>query len=571
MRRPRRPVIVLPVLAVVLSLAAGNASADDSYNLEFQPSPAHFIEYPDSAPQVPAEIAAQSLVWKPCTEAGLVAAASGNPEAAVRAPVLDGLNCATVRTPLDWTQPAAGPVATFEISRLPALKTTDRPRQLLTSPGGPGAGYLLNPLEWATAFPELRETYDLVGFDPRGTGLSSTDQDCDATISGDPLLLGTGRNDRTDVLDFAAESVRIQLGQARDWVRSCIDRTSRTPAGAAPAGTITYWQTVRDLDLVRALLGAPTWSYLGVSQGTLLGLDLARTFPDRVDRMVLDSVVDPAVSTTAGYAERVLRQQNVIEQQFAPWLATRGTTFGDNPDAVLAALTTLRADLTAHPIPLPFDRTFSGNDLNMLFFGVNNSPYEALERKLLTLRTALDTPSTAAQFNAAMAFRLPQLLEELAQVVLVAGARVGWWTARNCNIGSWTHNLDEIVDTAKQLAARAPLTYLGMNFAAACAFWPESHTRTSTTGYDKIRSALLIANEGDPVTPISGARSVRSTIPTARLITVIGKPGHLVLPQTRPKGIPGSIPGTSSCARAIAVDYLVNGRIPELDTPCQPN
>ncbi|MFI6048224.1 alpha/beta fold hydrolase [Nocardia sp. NPDC051321] len=566
MRRTRRPVIVLPVLAIVLSIAAGHASADSSYNLEFQPPPAHFIEYPDGAPQLPTAIATQRLDWKPCTEAGLIAAANGKPAAGVRAPLLDGLDCATVRTPLDWTQPEGGPVATFEISRLPARKPAAR--LLLTSPGGAGAGSLLNPIEWATAFPELRETYDLLGFDPRGTRLSSTDQDCDATISGDPLLLGTGRNDRTDVLDFSADSVRLQLGQARDWVRSCVDRT---PASAATAGTITHWQTVRDLDLVRALLGAPTWSYLGVSQGTLLGLELARTFPDRVDRMVLDSVADPAVSTTAGYAERFLRQQKVIEQQFAPWLATRGTAFGDNTGAVRTALTTLRADLTAHPIPLPLDRTFSGNDLNTLFFGVDNSPYEVLERKLLTLRAAIDYPSATTQLNAAMAFRITPLLDELAQDVLFASSRIGWWTARNCDVGAWSHDIDEVVDMARQLAATAPLTYLGMGFAAVCAFWPQPHTGTSTVGYDRIGSAILIANERDPVTPISGARAVRSTIPNARLITVVGKPGHLVLPQTRPKGLPGSVPGTSSCARAIAAEYLVHGRIPDRDLSCQPD
>ncbi|QBS43638.1 alpha/beta fold hydrolase [Nocardia sp. CS682] len=565
MRRTRRPVIVLPLLAVVLSLAAGHASADGgSYNLEFPPTPARFTEYPAGAPQIPAEIADQRLDWKSCTEVGLIAAANGNPEAGVRAPLLDGLECATVRTPLDWTRPDAGLVATFEISRLPARQPAGRPRQLLTSPGGPGAGSLINPAEWAATFPELRETYDLLGFDPRGTRLSSTDQVCDANISGDSLLLGTGRNDRTDVLDFSSESVRLQLGQARDWVRSCVDRT---PAGTS--GTITYWQTVRDLDLVRELLGAQTWSYLGVSQGTLLGVELARTFPDRLDRVVLDSVIDPTVSSAAAYAERVLRQQNVIERRFAPWLAARGTVFGNSTDAVLGALRKLRADLTAHPIPLPFDRTFSGNDLNTLFFGVDNSPYEALERKLLTLRTGVDTPTPAAQLNAATAFRVPRLLEELAQDILAAGSRVGWWTARNCNTGAWSHDLDHIVDTAQQLAARAPLTYVGMNFTAACAFWPESHTGTSPLGYDKIGSAVLIANEKDPVTPISGAHAVRALIPTARLITVVGTPGHLVLPQ-RPKGFPAAIPGTSSCARAIAADYLVHGRIPEADTPCQP-
>ncbi|MEV6324477.1 alpha/beta hydrolase [Nocardia sp. NPDC051787] len=194
-----------------------------------------------------------------------------------------------------------------------------------------------------------------------------------------------------------------------------------------------------------------------------------------------------------------------------------------------------------------------------------------LERKLLTLRTALDKPSIATQLTAAVTFRATPMLEEIGQNVYLAGSRVGWWTARSCNSAGFSHDLDQSVSAAEQLAERAPLTYLGMGFTAVCAFWPESHTSTSSAGYDQIGSALLIGNEKDPVTSISGARAVRASIPDARLITVVGKAGHLVLPQTKPNGFPGTIPGTSTCARALAAGYLLNGQLPDSDTPCPPS
>ncbi|MGW4849504.1 alpha/beta fold hydrolase [Nocardia brasiliensis] len=567
----RRSVVVLALSMSVLCAAGQAAVRADTFGSEFDPPPARSVDYPRAAPRVPETFAAQSLDWRPCTQTTLGDAWQRGPSAALRAPLLDGLDCATVRTPLDWSRPDTSAVVTFRISRLPAHASAGGSRTLLTSPGGSGAGTLLNPLEWAAAFPELRDSYDLIGFEPRGTALSSTDQDCDRNVSGDPMLLANGRNDSIDVLDFSTESVRRQLGQARDWVRSCMERSTRTPAGETTIGAITYWQTVRDLDLARALLNAQTWSFLGVSQGTQLGLELARTFPARIDRLVLDSMVDPAVALADGYTERPLRQQKVLENHFAPWLAQRGTAFGSTGGDVLAALTTLRKDLTARPIPLPFGRTFSGNDLNMVFYGVDNSPYETLEGKLRILRTALDQPSVAAQAAVASTFAVSPLVDELAQDVLYSGLRVGWFTARNCNSAGWSHDLDEIVDAAKRLAERAPLTYIGLGFSAVCAFWPDPHTSTSPGGYDRIGSALLIGNEKDPVTTISGARAVRASIPDARLVTVVGRAGHLVLPQTRVGGLPGSIRGTSSCARALAAAYLLDGTLPAGDVACLPS
>ncbi|MEV0298546.1 alpha/beta fold hydrolase [Nocardia sp. NPDC050710] len=559
----------ISILVLALSLSGGYAAADSgTYNLEFGPTPLAHTADPSESPPVPAAIADQSLAWKPCGETGLQDLLDGEVAAAARTALLDGLQCASVQTPLDWSDPAAGPTVSFEISRLPG-RGMGRP--LLTSPGGPGAGTLLNPIQWATAIPELRDSYDLIGFDPRGTSLSSTAADCDVNSSGDPQLLATGRNDGADILDFSPASVHRQLSQAKAWIQSCVQRSARTPTGRTVLGAVDYWQTVRDLDLVRSLLGAPTWSYLGASQGTALGLELARTFPGNIDRLVLDSIIDPARSLADAHRDRVLHQQRTIEDAFAPWLATRGTPFGDSREAVLAALTRMRADLTAHPLALPLDRTFSGNDLNTVLFGVGNGPYEALERKLLTLHAAMYSPSPAAQLNAAVTFRLPPLTDELNGDLVRAGSRVGWWTARNCNDAGWSHDLDEIVTTAQQVAAQAPLTYLGMGFTAACAFWPEPHHDPNSAPLDHITSALLISNEKDPVTPISGARAAHAAIPNSRLITVPGTQHHLVLPQTLPNGLPGSIPTTSTCATSAVIEYLMHGQLPDTDTTCRPD
>jgi pimeloyl-ACP methyl ester carboxylesterase len=51
--------------------------------------------------------------------------------------------------------------------------------------------------------------------------------------------------------------------------------------------------SVADMDALRAALGVQTWSLYGVSYGTRVAAQYAQRYPDHVERLVLDSVVEP--------------------------------------------------------------------------------------------------------------------------------------------------------------------------------------------------------------------------------------------------------------------------------------
>jgi pimeloyl-ACP methyl ester carboxylesterase len=57
-------------------------------------------------------------------------------------------------------------------------------------------------------------------------------------------------------------------------------------------GRYTTTDTVADLDAIRSALGLDRWALLGVSYGTYVAERYARAHPDRVTRLVLDSVVE---------------------------------------------------------------------------------------------------------------------------------------------------------------------------------------------------------------------------------------------------------------------------------------
>ena len=53
----------------------------------------------------------------------------------------------------------------------------------------------------------------------------------------------------------------------------------------------TTQQAIEDLELIRRQLGIERWAVGGVSYGTYVATRYARTYPQRVDRLLLDSLV----------------------------------------------------------------------------------------------------------------------------------------------------------------------------------------------------------------------------------------------------------------------------------------
>ena len=227
--------------------------------------------------------------------AGLVSAAqlASAPEASA-APALDWqacpavhgvpatVRCATVEVPLDHSEPN-GETIEIGVSRMQARDQSRRRGVVMGNPGGPGG-------DGIAMFSQLRppaamlDEWDLVAVQPRGL-VSGTPLRCDPITGDEPELmtaLGKLNRDRCE---------------------------ARTPGLGA---TLTTENTARDMEVVRRLLGEPKVSLYGISYGTLLMSTYATLFPQRVDRMVLDSGFDPSVVwnsllsvQTPGYKARV--------------------------------------------------------------------------------------------------------------------------------------------------------------------------------------------------------------------------------------------------------------------------
>jgi pimeloyl-ACP methyl ester carboxylesterase len=268
----------------------------------------------------------QSLDWTPC----------------------DGVDCATLTVPLDYARPAQ---ETIEIAvlRRAADVPGERLGSLVVNPGGPGApgqSYAAG----GTGFfrPQLTDRFDLVGFDPRGTGASSP-VDC---LSDDQLDDYVAEEPDPDTPEEVAAFVR----SARSFGRGCTKRSG------AVAAHVSTEEAARDIDVLRAALGESQLAYFGASYGTQLGATYADLFPERVGRLVLDGAIDPTLDAEELQLQQAASFQTALDAYIQNCLESTDACFlGDSLEEGRQRIADFLAAVETDPLPAGDRQLRAGN------------------------------------------------------------------------------------------------------------------------------------------------------------------------------------------------------------------
>ena len=208
------------------------------------------------------------------------------------------MDCAQVAVPADYREPDGERIFIRMVVHR-ATMPEERIGYLLVNPGGPGASGV--ELALGAAFgqftEEIVERFDIVGFDPRGVGVSDPAFACGAP--GEQLALLNSIEG--ELIDTPEE---IALGEAA--ANLCIETMG-------PVGGLLHSEYVaRDLEEIRRALGADTISYLGYSYGSALGVWYATLFPEAVRAMVVDGADNPVDAATTP-EERLAQQLQETE------------------------------------------------------------------------------------------------------------------------------------------------------------------------------------------------------------------------------------------------------------------
>jgi pimeloyl-ACP methyl ester carboxylesterase len=195
------------------------------------------------------------------------------------------LQCATLTVPVDHTQPD-GEQVDIAVARFRATDPDHRLGSLVFNFGGPGDAGTETLAGYAEQIPAaVRARYDLVSFDPRGTGRSRPVECVDDATA-----------DRLNTVDPTPNS-DADLQAFYDGSHDRVDLVARCVAqNGTWLAQLGSRNVARDLDRLRTALGEGTLSFVGYSYGTVIGAVYAQMFPDHVGRMVLDSPVDLSVN-----------------------------------------------------------------------------------------------------------------------------------------------------------------------------------------------------------------------------------------------------------------------------------
>jgi pimeloyl-ACP methyl ester carboxylesterase len=238
------------------------------------------------------------------------------------------LQCATLTVPVDYTQPQ-GEQLKVAVSRLRATNPSQRLGSLVFNFGGPGdAGAETLPGFAAQIPSEIRSRYDLVSFDPRGTGKSRPVECVDAATQDRLNAVDPTPNSDADLRAFYDST-----NEPVDIIARCV---ARNGTWLAHVGTRNV---ARDLDRLRAALGDPQLSFIGYSYGTVIGAVYAQMFPDRVGRMVLDSPVDLSADALEELRGNSQGFEQALDNFLADCAANRKCSFHSDGDPTTALKT----------------------------------------------------------------------------------------------------------------------------------------------------------------------------------------------------------------------------------------
>ncbi|MEU0425402.1 alpha/beta hydrolase [Streptomyces canus] len=461
---------------------------------------------------------AQALKWTKCEGSGL------DPRQ----------RCATVSVPMDYADPD-GPQIEIAVSRIRGENPDARRGALLLIPGGPGGDSMNDPSEKGQKLPQsVRDAYDLIGFAPRGMA-PSTAVDC-----------GLEQRDlaRTTLLPWPAPDGSVDATMAAG--KRMADACARN--GGELIRHISTLNEARDLDRVRTALGEHKVSAWGVSYGTYVGAAYLQLFPQRTDRVVLDSNdhPDPVLAERAWLAAFERGAEDNFPE-FAKWASAPG-----NPDRLAGTAAEVRplflglaARLDREPIPWPGANPaeLNGNVLrqSMLDSFYDPDDYPALAKLIRAAQRGTVPPAPAGPPEAV-----------LQNVTAVAAATI-------CNDADWPSDPAVYRKGVAESRAKYPLTGGMPRNAMPCAAWPWEPQEAPVHVTDRgPANVLMVQNERDVATPLSGALKLREALGRRAVMVTNDSTGHDAYLDN------GTVCGDATVSR-----FLATGKRPAADLYCE--
>ncbi|KAH8666941.1 proteinase [Xylariales sp. PMI_506] len=451
------------------------------------------------------------------------------------------IECATLSVPLDYTEPQSNERLGLELLRVPATFQPSRGSIQLNF-GGPGATgrdglALLGPLLLSLSGGH----YDLIAFDPRGTG-NNLPFSCINTHDEGVAL-------STELTFSNASDVALGRLWARGAINAnlCYERANKTGALIGTAFVARDLMTVVDALDEDGLL-----RYWGFSYGTTLGATAAAMFPDKIDKMILDGVQNPhdyyhALADFEEWTDSDKAFSGIFSWCFsAPErcsLASRYRNAAELEQAVWA----LVDDVKFNPIAMGtylLDYTVIKALLVQNLYSTYGWPRLTMILEMLLTGEIQDAPAAIKDSVA--------LIEDSKLIMAVLGIHCGDRSARAASLDNYMPSINQLYNTSRLMGD------ITSAISMTCAQWniePKERYEGSFQAQTK-EPVLIIGNTYDGLTPLASAQNVSAGFHGSVVLEVNGY-GH------------ASISLPSTCTLKFVSAYWNDGSLPRAGTVCE--
>ncbi|WP_194909524.1 alpha/beta hydrolase [Catenulispora rubra] len=476
----------------------------------------------------------------------------------------DGLQCATVKVPLDYRHPD-GKKISIMMMRHQATDTANHRGTLFFNSGG--------PYEQLTNFPRYLSVlpaswvaqYDIINFDPRGFGYSTSVRCFPNEAAENSFLAGLPAD------------VPVTPAQISTWdqIMARYSALCARTNGSLLQHTSTA-DVARDMDLLRQSVGEPQLNYVAGSYGTGLGAVYANLFPAKVGRMILDGNVDPAVWTGSDGGKLppfVAMRADVASARTLDGLlnlcgqtSTAKCAFSaGTPAGTRAKYSTLMQLLHTHPVTVGTPpntqtcddvcATFSLPLTQVSQWADGASFLQQLWQAAHTGQTVASPAGLASAISAAAPANPAAASAPTTEPTPYTGGEQT--IATICSDSDHPRDPRAYTAAARMSQARAGLVGLSWTWTTEiCATWPKSEdTYTGPWNHPTAHPILIVGNTGDPDTPYWNSVAMTHELSRAGLLTIDGY-GHTELLNP------------STCATDYESTYLQTGALPAPGTVC---
>jgi pimeloyl-ACP methyl ester carboxylesterase len=441
------------------------------------------------------------------------------------------VECGNIEVPFDYADPEQGSFVLY-IKKHNAANPADRIGSMMVNPGGPGFGgsSLADDAEYYFS-QDLIDRFDIIAWDPRGTGESTPAVNCVDTF------------DEYFGLDSPPETPEEKQALI-DASQAFNDKCAENSGTILPF--ISTKASAQDINSLRLALGEEKVTFFGFSYGSELGTTWATMFPETVRAIVVDGAVDP----TASSIQEGMSQAKGFEGQLATFLkqCSERTTceFHNNGDAE-AAFDKLVLDIDAKPLEVSKDRTLVTQ--GVLFTAVAQAMYS--DYYWPQLSEAL----SAAQGGDGKG--ILQLYDDYYQRKDdgTYGNELEAFLAISCLDDPGATSTEEVDSHIADFIAAAPR--LGGNFAYgySCALWPVEQAAKVTITGKGAGPIVVVGTTGDAATPLSSTRKMAQGLEQGILI---------VVDANQHTGY-----GANNCVVKAVDDYLIKLTVPANETTCK--